>query len=570
MDNASRKILRELVEELGSNIPENLQKWRGYLNDRLAYYKLERQALTTALNDSIPEELLSSQVSVSPQVQIERLALRLVEHHGLQPEVARWAVESWALALGISDSKKLESDTLKPKKPIVPFLPKGKSEEQSATFVTEKQRLTRGLLALGVIGAIAVIGASASVPTFFSGISDAKIKDGSTQMVAPINTLTVGVYVPPPPSPGQNPAPQGQSNQPPFNPKEGYETLVEYLRAELPKRFGRNIDVKIEFIEATGRESFEEVRAKLKTQAWDMVFTFNPLLSASAIQNKYEFAARNRRSNTDDFKVALVTRVDSPIRTLEDLNRNPETTIALGNIDSPFFYVPVYDSYGRTLRVDPNNATPVASSNKVLEGKADVGVIFSEWITDEPPTDLPERFRALRQRFRSGLRLISASRAIPTAGVYLSPKIAQPEREQLRKALLEAPEETRRAARYSEGTPGDYAELLKIAQRVDEFLACTDPTRWTAGEQIQFSCTNALTGRVNGFGHANEETEYLNLQLDNGKMHRVIIPKSVLANAGVTELAKLDRIAINGVKPNDQTGEVRITAASQIKPISAQ
>jgi hypothetical protein len=197
-------------------------------------------------------------------------------------------------------------------------------------------------------------------------------------------------------------------------------------------------------------------------------------------------------------------------------------------------------------------------------------VIFSEWITEEPPKDISERFRAIRQRFRSGLRLISASRAIPTAGVYLSPKIAQSEREQLRKTLLEAPEETRRAARYSEGTPGDYDELLKIAQRVDEFLGCTDPTRWTAGEQIQFSCTHALTGRVNGFGHADEETEYLNLQLDNGKVHRVVAPKNVLANAGITELAKLDLITINGVKPNDQTGEIRLTAASQIKPISAQ
>lgn len=561
MDNAARKILRELVEELGSNIPEHPQKWRGYLNDRLAYYKLERQALTTALNDSIPEELLSSQVPVSPQVQIERLALRLVEHHGLQPEVARWAVESWALALGI----------LELRKPTQPAKSEGGTQGRDRRTTIDddpKPNWKRGGIILGAIAAI--VASAFFAPKFISIVRWEDKPAQAGKVTAPINTLTVGVYVPPPPTPGQNPAPQGQSNQPPFNPKEGYEKLVEYLKAELPKRFGRNIDVKIEFIEATGRDSFEQVRAKLNTQAWDMVFTFNPLLSASAIQNNYEFAARNRRSNTDDFKVALVTRVDSPIRTLEDLNRNPETTIALGNIDSPFFYVPVYDSYGRTLRVDPNNATPVASSNKVLEGKADVGVIFSEWITDEPPTDLPERFRALRQRFRSGLRLISASRAIPTAGVYLSPKIAQPEREQLRKTLLEAPEETRRAARYSEGTPGDYAELLKIAQRVDEFLACTDPTRWTAGEQIQFSCTNALTGRVNGFGHANEETEYLNLQLDNGKMHRVIIPKSVLANAGVTELAKLDRIAINGVKPNDQTGEVRITAASQIKPISAQ
>ncbi|BAU12179.1 serine/threonine protein kinase [Leptolyngbya sp. NIES-3755] len=549
MNSAARDILRKLVEELGSNVADNPQQWRGYLNDRLAHYQLERRALTTALNEHVPEELLSSQVSIAPEVQIERLSSRLVEHLGLQPDVARWAVESWAVALGIAKSK----PSREPRTKVDAVLSNNKNNP--------KRRLAMGLLALGAIAGIGLTGSrlfSTSLSTVGGGGTPTE------QTLAPLTRLTVGVYIPV--IPNQN---GGQPNQPAFNPKDGYQKFADYLKAELPKRFNRNIEVNVEFIDATGREAFDQVRSKLKNQEWDLAFTANPLLSAAAIQNNYAFAARMQPSNNESFHIALVTRNDSPIKSLEDLNRNPDYTIALGNPDSPFFYVPVFDSYGRTLRVEPNNSTPVAAGNSVLEGRADVGVLPAEWITEEPSRDLPERFRTIRQRLRSGLRLISASRSIPTAGVYFSPKISQADQETLRKALLEAPEETRRAARYREGASGDYAELVKIAERVDQFLACTDPTKWKSGDRIQFSCSNAITGRVNGFGFADENTDYLTLQVDGGKVHRVIVPKQILADAGVPDVSKVKRLAVTGVTPNEQ-GELRITATNQIKPLPAQ
>lgn len=549
MNSAARDILRKLVEELGSNVADNPQQWRGYLNDRLAHYQLERKALTTALNEHVPEELMSSQVSIAPEVQIERLTSRLVEHLGLQPDVARWAVESWAIALGI-----LKGNVPK-RRP-----PKDKSgkEAQNST----KPRFAMGLLALG-----AIIGVGFTIPKLLPNPEIATGSGGNPSLQnpqAPLTRLTVGVYVPVIPNQSG-----GQPNQPAFNPKDGYQKFADYLKAELPKRFDRNIEVNVEFIDATGREAFDQVRSKLKNQEWDLAFTANPLLSAAAIQNNYTFAARMQPSDNESFHIALVTRNDSPIKSLEDLNRNPDYTIALGNPDSPFFYVPVFDSYGRTLRVEPNNPTPVAAGLSVLEGRADVGVLPAEWITEDPSNNLPERFRAIRQRLRGGLRLISASRSIPTAGVYFSPKISRANQETLQKALLEAPEETRRAARYREGTSADYAELVKIAQRVDQFLACTDPTKWKSGDRIQFSCSNAITGRVNGFGFADENTNYLTLQVDGGKMHRVIVPKQILTDAAVPDISHVKRLAVTGVTPNEQ-GELRITAANQIKPLPAQ
>ncbi|MGG6267337.1 phosphate/phosphite/phosphonate ABC transporter substrate-binding protein [Leptolyngbya sp. AN03gr2] len=549
MNSAARDILRKLVEELGSNVADNPQQWRGYLNDRLAHYQLERKALTTALNERVPEELLSSQVSIAPEVQIDRLSSRLVEQLGLQPDVARWAVESWAVALGIAKGKTSRGKSTK----IDSVLPGNKNNPT-------KQRLAMGLLALGAIAGIGFAGSQLSQTINIAGDGGAPTEPRP----APLTRLTVGVYISVIPNQGG-----GQPNQPAFNPKDGYQKFADYLKAELPKRFNRNIEVNVEFIDATGRAAFDQVQSKLKNKEWDLAFTANPLLSATAIQNNYTFAARMQPSNNESFHIALVTRNDSPIKSLEDLNRNPNYTIALGNSDSPFFYVPVYDSYGRTLRVDPNNPTPVAAGISVLEGRADVGVLPAEWVTEEPSRDLPERFRAIRQRLRSGLRLISASRSIPTAGVYFSPQISQADQETLRKALLEAPEETRRAARYREGASGDYAELVKIAERVDQFLACTDPTKWKSGDRIQFSCSNAITGRVNGFGFADENTDYFTLQVDGGKLHRVLVPKQILVDAGVPDVSKVKRLAVTGVTPNEQ-GELRITAANQIKSLPAQ
>lgn len=169
MDSTAREILRKLVEELGSNVSENPQKWRGYLNDRLAHYRLERQALTTALNDLIPEELLSSQLSIAPQVQVERLSLRLVEHHGLQPEVARWAVESWAIALGVLDATKasptkLDSTKSNSNRTEVSLPPKRESSVTQVSETASKRRWAIGLIAIGAIGAISATALIASKP----------------------------------------------------------------------------------------------------------------------------------------------------------------------------------------------------------------------------------------------------------------------------------------------------------------------------------------------------------------------------------------------------------------------
>ncbi|GAP94461.1 PhnD/SsuA/transferrin family substrate-binding protein [Leptolyngbya sp. NIES-2104] len=553
MNSTARDILRDLVKELGSNIADNPQQWRGYLNDRLAHYQLERKALTTALNEHVPEELMSTQLSISPQVQVERLTSRLVEQLGLQPDIARWAVESWALALGVL------------KEARSPMSQKTKIN----TVTVVGKNITKRRLAMGVIAVSTIAGIGFLAPKLLP--KSAIAVGGNTTTVqnsTSLSRVTVGVYVPVLSNSSQAPG-NPQPNQPTFNPKEGYQKFVEYLKGDLAKRFGRDIDVKVEFIEATGRESFDQVRSKLKNQEWDIAFTLNPLLSAAAIQNNYLFAARMQPSNTESFQIGLVTRNDSPIKTLDDLNRNSDYTIALGTPDSPFFYLPVYGSYGRALRVEPNNTTPVASGINVLEGRADVGVLPVQWITEEPSKDLPERFKAVRQRLRGGLRLLNGSLAIPTAGVYVSPKISEVDRETLQKALLEAPEEMRRAARYREGTSGDYRELVRIAERVDQFLTCTDPTRWKSGDRILFSCTNAITGKVNGFGFSDENTDYLTLQVDNGKMHKVIVPKQILSDAGLSDIAKIKRLAVTGVAPNDQ-GEIRITAASQIKSLPVQ
>lgn len=57
--------------------------------------------LVGALRERVPAELISSGGGIPPGVLLGRLSARLENDLGLAPEAARWAVESWAVALGM-------------------------------------------------------------------------------------------------------------------------------------------------------------------------------------------------------------------------------------------------------------------------------------------------------------------------------------------------------------------------------------------------------------------------------------------------------------------------------------
>src|SRR3981189_3461820 len=77
-----------------------------------------------ALKEGVATELLGSQTGIPPAVVSARLTKRLQDNLGVTEDAARWAVDSWAYALGLPVSpppKKVEkAEPTAVKKPISP------------------------------------------------------------------------------------------------------------------------------------------------------------------------------------------------------------------------------------------------------------------------------------------------------------------------------------------------------------------------------------------------------------------------------------------------------------------
>ncbi len=101
MNDLARQALCGVLAQYGHTIYLDIPRCEALLLDRCASYKKERSALIAALRERIPEELVGSQNSQPYPSLAARLARRLEDHLGLDATVAQWAVESWAIALGV-------------------------------------------------------------------------------------------------------------------------------------------------------------------------------------------------------------------------------------------------------------------------------------------------------------------------------------------------------------------------------------------------------------------------------------------------------------------------------------
>ena len=521
MNNEARQKLQELVSNFGSDISDNHLVWKGYLKDHLAQYQRECTALINALNENIPDELLSSQISVSPRVQVDRLVKKLEDDLGLQSEVARWAVESWAWALGVLSDKDLS--------------PLNKPKGENDPFKQLKQLLLK--LQLLRNWRIVAIGTAVGAIVFLSLLL---AREREELLWGRDDKLTVGVLV------GRR------------NPESAYLSLAEHFKSDLRRQLGTAVEVEVEVIESKeGRKSYDKVKEQLKNKSWDVAFTLSPMLSIAAIDNGYVFAAR-MFPGFPQYESALFVRADSPIKSEVDITS--DTTIALEGVNSSHgFYMPIYDLYGKSLRVDSNNSNTQAIMEKVASRQVDVGAGIYEVLADPKTPELQKQFR-----------IIGQSRGIPVAGVYISPDLTNEERDVVRKSLLSTPTEIQKAAQYGKGTEIDYSNFIEIVKRVDEILACT---QWSQTAPVKFFCSgNTITGKVNGYNQPNQDTVRLRLQAEDGKVYYVVLSHKVLSQLGLQSVQKLSfqRISITQIQPVKQRGtlELRITAPEQIKIIN--
>lgn len=124
MDNKPRQKLCELISQHGLCLGEDLQRCEGLLRDTCGQYRKEIAALISVAREGIHNELLSSQNSLPPVVLLARLTKKMQENLALDEKAAKWAVESWALALGVLSNQDLNNMCHgfdPPKQPTSPF-----------------------------------------------------------------------------------------------------------------------------------------------------------------------------------------------------------------------------------------------------------------------------------------------------------------------------------------------------------------------------------------------------------------------------------------------------------------
>lgn len=101
MNDVATQKLQEIITQYGRSVCNDRTQLEGLLRDYCGQYGREIFVIISALREQVPTDLLNSQNSLPKEVLLARLKNRLQANLGLAENVALWAVESWALALGV-------------------------------------------------------------------------------------------------------------------------------------------------------------------------------------------------------------------------------------------------------------------------------------------------------------------------------------------------------------------------------------------------------------------------------------------------------------------------------------
>jgi hypothetical protein len=108
MNDQPREKLREILARHGQSIVHDPRRCEGLLKDYSAQYRREVSVLVSALEEHVPEDLRSAPVGTPRAVLLKRLARRLADNRALSEAAAAWAVNSWALAMGLVSDDELK------------------------------------------------------------------------------------------------------------------------------------------------------------------------------------------------------------------------------------------------------------------------------------------------------------------------------------------------------------------------------------------------------------------------------------------------------------------------------
>ena len=114
MNNIPRQKLKEIILQYGHSLCDDPKRCGAFLLDFCGQYRKEVSVLVNALKEKVALDLLASSSNVPLEVKIAQLTKRLQDNLGLTQEAARWAVESWGVALGVISEKDLKVDSPSP------------------------------------------------------------------------------------------------------------------------------------------------------------------------------------------------------------------------------------------------------------------------------------------------------------------------------------------------------------------------------------------------------------------------------------------------------------------------
>ena len=101
-------MLRRILTKYGNEICSDARRCESLLNDLCGEYRREINVLVNAIEERVPLDLLAAASSMPRELLLTKLERRLEEQTALTIEAAQWAVESWALALGVATEAEIE------------------------------------------------------------------------------------------------------------------------------------------------------------------------------------------------------------------------------------------------------------------------------------------------------------------------------------------------------------------------------------------------------------------------------------------------------------------------------
>jgi hypothetical protein len=150
--------LQEIIATYGADICDEPGRLEGLLRDQCGQYKREIRLLINTLKEGVVSELRLGKESMPVEVLVPRLCKKIEENLLLSPDAAEWAVKSWAVALGLSESLRQKAEE------ELKHVNKARTKDEVAVKVELQAKAASGP---GILGRVrSFFGGAKSTPTY--------------------------------------------------------------------------------------------------------------------------------------------------------------------------------------------------------------------------------------------------------------------------------------------------------------------------------------------------------------------------------------------------------------------